>query len=281
MEGPNAEQVRYWNEEVGPTWVEHQAQFDRLVSRPGARALERAGARAGEVAIDVGCGCGATPLELAGQVGASGRVLGLDLSAPMLGRARERAAALGLVNTAFELGDAQTFAFKPGAADLLFSRFGVMFFADPDAAFANLRKALRPDGRLAFVCWRALSENPWVQLPMSALAAHLPIPAAADPNAPGPFAFADGARVHGILERAGWRESALEKVDLELTLPGAGVRGAADFLLQLGPTGRAVREAGLRDLEPLARVLEQALAPHAAPGGVRLRAGVWIATARC
>jgi hypothetical protein len=119
-----------------------------------------------------------------------------------------------------------------------------------------------------------------VKLPMTALAAHLPIPAAADPNAPGPFAFADAARVRGILERAGWREIALEKVDLELTIPGEGARAAAEFLLRLGPTGHAVREAGIQDLEPLARVLERALAPHAAPAGVRMGAGVWIASAR-
>jgi SAM-dependent methyltransferase len=279
VQAPNAEQFRYWNEEVGPTWVAHQVQFDQLVSGPGRVALERAAPRAGEKVIDVGCGCGATTLELAEHVGRTGRVLGLDLSAPMLARARERAAAAGLANVALERADAQLFPFAAGAADLVFSRFGVMFFADPVAAFANLRGALRATGRLAFVCWRALAENPWVRLPMAALAPLLPMPAPADPDAPGPFAFADAKRVRGILERAGWAAIRIDPVDLDLSIPGASAREAADFLLQLGPTGRAVREAGIRDLEPLARELLAVLAPHSTPAGVRMRGAVWVVSA--
>jgi SAM-dependent methyltransferase len=278
MDGSNAEQSRYWNQEVGPIWVEHQARFDQLVAGPGEVALERAALRPGERAIDVGCGCGTTTLELAARVGATGRVLGIDLSLPMLSRARERIAAARIAHAVLELGDAQRFPFAAGAADLVFSRFGVMFFADPAAAFANLRKALRPGGRLAFVCWRALAENPWVRIPMVELAQMLPIPAP-DPEAPGPFAFADAARVRGILERSGWAGVRVDPVDLDLSIPGASPREAADFLLQLGPTGRAVREAGIRDLEPLARELEAVLVPHATTGGVRMRGGVWIVTA--
>jgi SAM-dependent methyltransferase len=207
-------------------------------------------------------------------------VLGLDLSTPMLARARERAAAAGLANTVLELGDAQVYAFEPGAWDVVFSRFGVMFFADPAAAFANLRAALRPDGRLAFVCWRALDENPWVRIPMLALAQQLPAPVPLDPHAPGPFAFADAARVRGILAAAGWSAIEIERADLELTIPGATVREATDFLLKVGPTGRAVREAGIRELAPLAKQLEAALAPHATRAGVRMQGSVWVVTAR-
>jgi SAM-dependent methyltransferase len=279
MDGANAEQFRYWNEEAGPAWALHQAKFDQLVAEPGRAALERAAPSAGERAIDVGCGCGATALELAARVGPAGAVLGLDLSAPMLARARERIAEAGLANTRLEQADAQVHAFEAGAADLVFSRFGVMFFSDPVAAFANLARALHSGGRLAFVCWRALAENPWVRVPMAALAPHLPMPAPADPEAPGPFAFADAARVRGILERAGFAAIRIEPVDVMLGIPGAGVREAADFLLQMGPSGRAVRESGLRDLEPLARVLVDALAPHATPHGVRMAGAVHVVSA--
>jgi SAM-dependent methyltransferase len=279
MDEPNAQQVRYWNEEVGPTWVEHEARFDRLVAAPGEAALERAAPRAGESAIDVGCGCGATALLLAQRVRPAGRVLGIDLSAPMLARARERVAASGLENVRLEQADAQTFAFAPASADLVYSRFGVMFFADPVAAFANLRRALRPGGRLVFVCWRSLADNPWVSEPMAVLAPHLPMPPAEDPHAPGPFAFADAERVRAILERAGLRAIRVEAVDLPLVIPGDTPREAAEFLLQLGPTGRAVREARIEDKQPLARALEAALRPHATSAGVRMGAGVWIATA--
>jgi SAM-dependent methyltransferase len=280
MDGPNAEQSRYWNQEVGPTWVEYQAQFDQLVEEPGRIALERAAPRPGERVIDVGCGCGATVLELARRVGPMGRVLGLDLSLPMLQRARERVAAAGLAGAALELGDAQLFPFAAGAADLVFSRFGVMFFADPVAAFANLRKALQPGGRLAFVCWRALDHNEWVRVPMTALASRLTLPPPAPPDAPGPFAFAERERVVGVLERAGFSEIALDPVDLPLHIPGASARDAAAFLLCVGPTGRAVREAGTRDLAPLARELERALEPHVSNDGVRMRGAVWVCSAR-
>jgi len=279
MDGPNAEQFRYWNEEAGPAWVEHQAQFDQLVAEPGRVALAKAAPARGERVIDVGCGCGGTLLELAARVGPEGRVRGLDLSAPMLARARERIRAAGLRNAAVEHGDAQVFRFEPGGADLIFSRFGVMFFADPVTAFANLGAALRRGGRLAFVCWRALEQNPWVRVPMAALAPHLPMPPPADPQAPGPFALADAARVHAILERAGFAEIRIEPVDLMLEIPGAGVREAADFLLKMGPSGRAVRESGLRDLEPLARVLVEVLAPHARASGVRMPGAVHVVSA--
>jgi SAM-dependent methyltransferase len=279
MADPNAEQFRYWNEEAGPAWAQHQAKFDVLVAEPGRAALARASAAAGETAIDVGCGCGATTLELAAGVGPAGRVLGLDLSAPMLARARERIAQAGVGNAVLAQGDAQVFRFEPATADLVFSRFGVMFFADPVAAFANLGAALRRGGRLAFVCWRALADNAWVRVPMAALAPHLPPMPPADPEAPGPFAFADAARVRGILERAGFGGIRVDPLDVALSIPGAGVSEAAEFLLQMGPSGRAVRESGLRDLAPLARVLIEVLEPHATPSGVRMAGAVHVVSA--
>src|SRR5438309_1620679 len=198
----NAEQIRYWNEAAGPKWVSFQKVIDAQIAPLGERAMDRASIAPGERVIDVGCGCGDTTITLARRVGPAGLVLGIDISAPMLERAAETARAAGLANVRFENADAQTHRLSPGAFDVVYSRFGVMFFADPVAAFTNLRAALRPGGRLAFVCWRSLAENPLFTAPMAAAAKHLPPLPPPHPNAPDPFAFADRARVAQILETA-------------------------------------------------------------------------------
>ena len=174
--GPNAEQITYWNEQSGPKWVALDGRLDALISPYGDRALERTKPALGERVLDVGCGCGRTTLELAARVGSPGSVTGIDISTVMLARARERARKSGAQNVRFENADVQTHAFEPGSFDLAFSRFGVMFFADPVAAFANLRGALAPGGRLAFVCWQPLANNPWMQVPLAATAPHLKLP---------------------------------------------------------------------------------------------------------
>src|SRR5262249_38336345 len=148
--------------------------------------------------LDVGCGCGDSTVDLARRVAPDGTVVGMDISAVMLERARQTAREQG-VNARFEHADAQTHAFAPASFDVLFSRFGVMFFADPTAAFANLRSALRPGGKLAFVCWQSLAENPWMLVPLGAAFQIIPPPPMPAPDAPGPFAFADQSRVRSIL----------------------------------------------------------------------------------
>src|ERR1700722_16858165 len=191
-DGPNAAQIAYWNETAGPSWVAMQDDLDRELRELGLAAMAALAPRAEERLIDIGCGCGATTLELARRVGPGGGVLGVDISAPMLGVARERAAAEGLAQAGFL------------PVDGAFSRFGVMFFEDPVAAFANIRAAVSPRGRLAFVCWRALAENPWMTVPMAAILPLLPAPPPAQtPGAPGPFAFADRDRLFAILRDAG------------------------------------------------------------------------------
>jgi hypothetical protein len=164
----------------------------------------------------------------------------------------------------------------------VFSRFGVMFFADPTAAFTNLHRALRPgQGRLTFVCWQAVPKNPWMLVPAAAAATIVPMPPA-DPIAPGPFAFADDVRVRGILERAGFREIAFEDAPGELRLGNGDLASAAEFALAVGPTARALREAGddpaLR--ERVKAAIAEALKPHLRPDGVRLAGSTWIVTAR-
>ncbi len=276
--GPNTAQIEYWNEVSGPKWVALEAALDEQIAHLGLAAMDRAPVRAGQRVVDVGCGCGQTTLQLAERVGAEGSVLGVDISTPMLERARQRAAALAQVS--FRNADAQTEAFGPASFDLVFSRFGVMFFADPTAAFANLRGALAAGGRVAFACWQELKRNPWMLVPMAAAAAHLDFGPPPEPNAPGPFSFADDARVRGILEAAGLRDVTFEPIESEVVVGGRGdLDRAVDFVTQMGPAGRAMREADEASRAKAIAAVREALEPYATPDGVRMAASCWLVTA--
>jgi SAM-dependent methyltransferase len=276
----NVEMTHYWNEVSGPKWVALQELIDGQIAPLGERAIVRAALKHGGKALDVGCGCGATTLALAERVGPAGSVVGLDLSAPMLSRARERAAAAGLSNLRFVQADAQTVTLEE-RFDVLFSRFGVMFFEAPEIAFANLRRALRPGARLAFVCWQALGKNPWMAIPLGAVAplVTLPMPA---PGAPGPFAFADPAHVRRILEHAGFADVTFEDVEEALIVGPGDLDGTVRFVLAMGPAAAALRTAPDADAlaEKAAVAVRAALAPYLTPDGVRMSFASWIVTAR-
>ena len=279
----NAEMIRYWNEGAAPAWTRFEEALDAQLEPLGARARERAGLRDGERVLDVGCGCGATTLELAAAVGRAGRVVAIDISRPMLARAEQRARQRGLADRIeFRLDDAQTASLGSAGFDVVFSRFGVMFFADPVAAFANLRAALRDGGRLAFVCWQPREKNPWMMAPALAAARHIPFPAPPPPDAPGPFAFGDAERVRGILRDAGFSDVAIEPVDEPMRLAGDTIDQALELFLAVGPVGAALREANPSP-EQRANVLEAVrgvLASFETPRGLEADAGAWIVSAR-
>ncbi|MEK1835922.1 MAG: methyltransferase domain-containing protein, partial [Pseudomonas sp.] len=172
MTEQNAYQVADWNGQSGEYWVANQARLDAMFAVFGQAAIEAAAPTTGERVLDVGCGAGASSLALAARVGAGGQVLGVDISEPLIGRAR----ALAPQDTPaqFRVADASSAELPEGAFDILFSRFGVMFFDDPTGAFAHMRRALRPGGRVAFVCWRGVAENDWVRLPMGAIKGIVP-----------------------------------------------------------------------------------------------------------
>src|SRR5512145_2332607 len=238
MSDANAEQRSYWNEQAGPVWVANQERLDQQIRPHGELALAALAPARGERVLDLGCGCGETALALAQRVGAKGFVLGVDLSEPMLARARQRAAAAGLGQLEFLAADAQTAALGEARFDAAFSRFGVMFFAAPEVAFGNVRRALVPGGRIAFVCWRPVSENAWVLVPMQAAAPLFPsLPAPPPPDAPGPFSFGDAGRVRRILEAAGFEDIQIEPADLAMTPGGGDLDAAAEIFLDVGPLG--------------------------------------------
>lgn len=273
----NADQIAYWNAAAGETWVAEQDRLDRQLSPLGLTAMAALDLAADDRVIDIGCGCGQTSLELASEVGPDGTVLSVDISAPMLEVARRRAAEADLPNVQFLEADGQTHPFKAGGADALFSRFGVMFFADPTAAFTNLRKALRPGGRLGFVCWRPLPLNEWMLLPLRAALQHVPAPPPPpDPLAPGPFAFADPERVRGILTGAGF--TGVDIVAHDALIGGNSLDDSVALSLRVGPLGMLLRE-NPEHREAVIGSIREALEPHAGPSGVYLPAAVWIVTA--
>jgi len=280
MSGPttNADQIEFWNGAVGERWAAYQEMLDRAIQPFGDAALARAAAGRGQNAIDLGCGCGATALALAEAVGSSGRVLGVDISAPMLARARERCRALPQAR--FVEADATTYAFESEAADLAVSRFGVMFFREPVVAFQNARRALRRGGRLVFVCWRTPADNPWVSVPLDAALTVVPPPPPVPPGEPGPFAFADDARVRDILARAGFAEVALERFDAPLRMSAGPLEDAVDYVFRVGPTARLLADADEPTRERVRAAVRGALAPYAGAGGVALPGSTWIVSAR-
>lgn len=275
----NADQIAYWNGPGGQRWADRQAAQDIVLGPVADILIERASVSAGERIIDVGCGSGATTIAFAKKVGSTGHVLGIDVSAPMLARARQTAPAQLPID--FVLADATVHPFDPASIDLLASRFGVMFFADPALSFANMRQALKPSGRLAFACWREPRENPFFMAPLQAVYKHVPKLPPQGPDDPGPFAFASEARVHRILGEAGFGSIAMEPCNLALDVAvGRGLEAAVQGVLEIGPSSRAL-EGHPADIRAAAvSSIREALAPYVSGESVLLPASIWIVTAR-
>ncbi len=278
--GPNVDQSEFWNAQPGRNWVLHDADLDAISANVSGLLLAACAPAPGERALDVGCGAGASTFALAAAVGASGAVLGVDISAPLLRRAEERRAALGAGNVAFALADAQDHRFEPGAFDLAASRFGVMFFADPVAAFRNIAAGLRPGGRIAFAAWAGPEANPWFTLPQRVAFARLGPVAQTPPDAPGPMAFRDVDRVCGILAAAGFSAAEGTSVPTDLHHPG-GVEAVVRLAAHVGPTARIMRENNgtAVDEAAIAAALAVELAQFRSDDGVRIPARVNIFTA--
>ncbi|HEX4446661.1 MAG TPA: methyltransferase domain-containing protein [Polyangiaceae bacterium] len=282
-----SEQIASWNGHLGERWVRQQPILDRAFAPFAARLMEGAGPRPGQHVLDLGCGTGTTTLATSEAVGPTGRVVGVDVSAPMVDRARERAA--GRPHVAFVLADASAhrFAAPDAPFDLAISRFGVMFFGDPTAAFANVRSALRPGASLVFVCWRSIADNEWVRMPYELATQHVAPPPRPGPEDPGPFSFGDPARVRRILDGAGFSGVSITPFDAPIVLSEEGLEPALDFLTSNGPAGRLLSEA---PDDAKARVRE-ALRPRLQPftsgervsghvsGHVTIGGAVWLVSA--
>lgn len=274
----NADQIAYWNGPGGQRWADRQQNQDLVLAPVADVLLDRADAKVGERVVDLGCGAGATSVAFAQKVGPSGHVLGVDISGPMLARAR------GITPTGlpvdFVLADATVYPFVPASFDLVASRFGVMFFADPALSFANVRRALRPSGRLAFACWREPRENPFFMAALQAVYEHIPKPPRPGPEEPGPFSFASEARVHRILGEAGFHGIAMEPCNLMLDIAiGRGLEVAVQSALEIGPAARALAEQPPEVVAAATNSIRDALAGYVNEEAVLLPAAVWIVTA--
>ena len=267
-----------WNGANGDHWVAYEDKYNAAMLRYGERLFAGADVQPDDRVLDVGCGCGQTT-RVAAALAAGGSALGVDLSAAMLAQARARAAEEGLANVGFEQADAQVHDFADGAYDVVISRFGVMFFADPVAAFANVRRALRPAGRLAFVCWRAPEESEYSGVPRAALAPYATLPPpGGSATEPGPNSLADPERVREVLGRAGFADVQLEAENEPMDL-GAGVEEALAFVLDRPHVHAALAETDAATRAKATEDLREALTPYATPEGVLLRAPAWLVTA--
>lgn len=269
----NAQQAEYWNIQAGPKWVQYDAAMDHRLRPLTSELIERSCIRSDQHVLDIGCGGGSTTEELAHVVGATGKVLGLDISEPMLELARSRCARFSHVE--FENADAQVHSLPSDNFDLLFSRFGVMFFSDPAMAFTNLLKTLRPEGRLHFVCWAAADKNPWFNIPLSVAKRHLGAPEPNPPRAPGPLAFSEPAYVEDILTRAGFREISIDSVETTMSSPDPADQ-QAELYLKMGPAARlvAAKSPGAETIDALTSDLTRELRNYESTDGITLGATV-------
>lgn len=280
----NATQIEFWNGETGQNWVSHDALMEAMLQPLGEAVMDSLSPKPGEHVLDIGCGCGHTSLSLADRVGAEGSVTGIDISAPMLAVASQLAAEhnAGHKSVQFLEADAQTHRFTPESYDAAFSRFGVMFFEDPVAAFTNIRASLRPSGRLAFCCWQPRAVNPFMTVPAMAALELLPAPPEIPPRTPGPFAFEEADYVAEILTEAGFEHVAVTPLRQPLTFGrGMSLEDIVERLVEIGPIAQMVREAPEDLQQPVRDKVVDAVAPfYQAGAGMTLEGQFWLVTAK-
>ncbi len=277
---PMDAQAAYWNSPAARPWAEQHERQDRALAGLATAALDLASPQPGEHVLDIGCGSGTTVLELAARVGPHGHVLGADIALLSVARARERIAAAGIRHAEVLGADVATYPFVAGSFDLAFSRLGVMFFADPTAAFANVHRAMKPTGRVALAVFRPASENAWPSAPAAAVRHLLPPVPPSVPDELGMFSWGDPARVQRILEGAGFRAVTLTPVNLACQLAGAGgAAEATEFALLFGPLTRRMSGVSAEQREAVRATLEDFFQSYVTPQGVALPSAFWIVQA--
>ena len=277
--GDNADQIEYWNGEAGDKWVRNRETQDRMLAPLGALSLAAADVGPGERVIDVGCGCGDSSLALARQVAPQGQVTGIDISEQMLAQARQRAAEEPTLPLSFISADAANHTFPKGETDVVHSRFGVMFFNNPHLAFANLAGALRPGGRLTFICWRPLVENQWVREPLAVAARLAELPPIPPPGTPGPFAFGDRDYLASILQAGAFTEVAIAPHDMPVVLGGSLEEGL-NKIVDSSPVARALAGAEEVVRARVVAAIGEAMRDYMTPDGLMMGTATWLVTAR-
>jgi SAM-dependent methyltransferase len=265
------EQAKLWNGPSGRAWVEEQALLDRVLQPFQALLLEDVSRSGAHRVLDVGCGTGSTTLAFASLLGANGHCTGIDISEPMLALAKARAADAGL-HVTFIRANAQTYTFEPESVDMIVSRFGVMFFDDPVAAFANLRRAATRGAPLRCLAWRSAAENQFSTTAERAVANLLPDLPPRRTDGPGQFAFADRERAHAILHGSGWTGIDIQPIDVECTMPEAEL---VRYVTRLGPVGVALQDVDDGTRARVVETLRAAFDPFVHGAEVRFPAACW------
>jgi ubiquinone/menaquinone biosynthesis C-methylase UbiE len=274
---PNRDQAALWNDASGRTWVEMQEVLDGVLAPIEAPLIEEGFPGEGGRVLDIGCGAGATTLSMARRLGPAGLCLGVDISGLLVAAARARAAAEGLASAAFVQADAQTHVFEQGPFDAVISRFGVMFFDDPAAAFANIRRAARRKAKLAFVAWRSPDENPFLTEASRAAAPLLPNMRVPDPDAASPFAFADRERVQRILDASGWTDVDIRPIDVPSSV---AEKHLPAYSTRMGLLGQALRDADEPTRARMADAVRPAFDRYIRDGAAHFTAACWLVSAR-
>ena len=279
MSGDNADQQTFWSDQAGPIWVAQRDAMDTALAPVLELMLDRADLQTGARVLDIGCGAGTSTFEAARRCGPEGTALGVDISETLVAAARSRARDNASVS--FTLSDAQSHDFVPHSFDSLISRFGVMFFDAPSAAFANMSKALVPGAQITFATWGAIPANPYFTLPARIAKQAVGAVPKSDPDAPGPFAFREVGRVTSILRDAGLTDVHGDEVQMDLT-PEGDARAVADLMCEIGPAHRALEyfDAKADDRSRLVDALTLGLEDFQTPQGIRLPALINIFTAR-
>ncbi|HEY5153893.1 MAG TPA: methyltransferase domain-containing protein [Acidimicrobiales bacterium] len=280
MSGANQEQAEFW-EALAPLWLASEDHVTVISARFGAPAMELLELQPGQRVLDVGCGSGATTCALAGQVGPDGEAIGADIAPSMVAAATDRARSLGCGNARFEVADAQADELGPEAYDAVFSQFGVMFFADPAAAFANLRRSLTPGGRLAFVCWQSIFDNEWMFVPAAAAVSVTgELPPMPGPGEPGPFSLSEPGRVEAVLTEAGYTGIEVTPLNETIVLPEAGIPSMVESAQRVGAVREALRVADAETTERIVAAVSAALVERVVDGQLSLTGGVLLVRAR-
>ncbi|MDW3184172.1 class I SAM-dependent methyltransferase [Roseobacter sp.] len=279
MSQDNSDQAAFWTTSAGQKWVEQQEILDAFMQPVLDGLFERAPLRPGDRVLDIGCGTGASTLQAADRVGADGFVLGADISPTMLAHASARAE--GASNVAFEVADAAAYRFDTRSFDHLISRFGVMFFAEPVAAFRNILTGLKPGAEVTFAAWGQIQQNPWFTIAAQAAKEALGAPPSVDPDAPGPFAFRDVARVTDILTKAGFTDVSADVAEIHLSPPGL-LPEVARMATSVGPAARTVDyfQGSAADADAIAVRVEKAFEAFQTDQGVRVPAEINFFKAR-
>ncbi|MFT4766994.1 MAG: SAM-dependent methyltransferase [Glaciecola sp.] len=278
----NDEQIAYWNGDAGRKWAQRDALMSRMLAPVAEALMDHANIEDAKSALDVGCGGGSETLMLAARLEPHAEVLGVDVSAPLLEVARQELASLGDAGKGvnFVEADASCHDFGDQKFDLLFSRFGVMFFEDATEAFTHLRSAMQPRGRLAFACWQSLANNPWTALPLKAALSVLPSPPPPKPRSPGPFAFAESEYITSLLGDAGWNDIVVTPHTISMDWEDSGgFEATAREMVNTGPVGRFLADVDSITRDAVHAAAAEVLAPYFQNNSLSLPGAVWLVTA--